>query len=86
VHPNVFANWGHRDIFCFTTFSHFRGEGTDQMTLQEKRSLSNVTAGIEVIRLNWTGWRISNSSIDEADPDRLLGFIEHLESDRYDVL
>jgi len=56
------------------------------MTLQEKRSLSNVTAGIEVIRLNWTGWRISNSSIDEADPDRLLGFIEHLEGDRYDVL
>jgi len=56
------------------------------MTLQEIRSLSNVTAGIEVIRLNRTAWRISNSSIDEGDPGRLLGYIERLESDRYEVL
>ena len=56
------------------------------MTLQEMRSLSNVTAGIEVIRLNRTAWRISNSFIDEGDPDRLLGYIERLESDRYEVL
>jgi len=58
----------------------------DQMTLQEIRSLSNVTAGIEVIRLDRTAWRISNSFIDEGDPGRLLGYIERLESDRYEVL
>ena len=58
----------------------------DQVTLQEIRSLSNVTAGIEVIRLDRTAWRVSNSFIDEGDPDRLLGYIERLESGRYEVL
>ena len=77
---------GHRDIFCFTDVSHPRGEGTDQMTLHEIHSLSNVAAGIEVIRLDRTAWRISNSFIDQGDPDRLLGYIERLESDRYEVL
>ena len=58
----------------------------DQMTLQEMRSLPNATAGIEVIRLDRTAWRISNSFIDEGDPGRLLGYIERLNSDRYEVL
>ena len=58
----------------------------DQMTLQEIRSLSNVDAGIEVIRLDRTAWRISNSSIDQGDSGRLLGYIERLANDRYEVL
>lgn len=56
------------------------------MTLQEVRSLSNVTPGIEVIRLNRTNWRISKSSIDQSDSGRLLGYIERLDSDRYEAL
>ena len=58
----------------------------DPMTLQEIRPLSNVDAGIEVIRLHRTAWRISNSFIDEGEPGRLLGYIERLENDRYEVL
>ena len=56
------------------------------MTLEEVRSPANSTAGLQVIRLNRTGWRISNSSIDERDPTGLLGYIERLERDRYEVL
>ena len=56
------------------------------MTLQDLRSLSNTTAGLEVIRLDRTNWRISNSFIDEGDSGRLLGYIERLERDRYEVL
>ena len=56
------------------------------MTLQEMRSLSNATALLEVIRLNRTGWRVSNSCIDEGDPGRVLGYVERLGSDRYEVL
>ena len=56
------------------------------MTLQEIRALSNVPAGIEVIRLDRTAWRVSNSFIDRGDPDRLLGYIERLHSGRYEVL
>ena len=33
-----------------------------------------------------TSWRISNSSIDPGDPSRLLGYIERLANDRYEVL
>ena len=58
----------------------------DQVTLHEASSLSNTTAVLEVIRLDRTGWRISNSSINEGDSHRLLGYIERLESDRYEVL
>ena len=54
------------------------------MTLQEVRSLSHSTPGIEVIRLNRTAWRISNSSIDQGDSGRLLGYIERLANDRYE--
>ena len=56
------------------------------MTLQEVRSLSHTTPGIEVIRLNRTAWRISNSPIDQGDAARLLGYIERLANDRYEVL
>ena len=56
------------------------------MTLQEARSSSKTNPGIEVIRLDRTGWRISNSSIDQGDSSRLLGYIERLDSDRYEVL
>jgi len=56
------------------------------MTLHEIRSVPNATAGIEVIRLDRTAWRISNSFIDEGEPGRLLGYIERLNSDRYEVL
>ena len=56
------------------------------MTLQEVRSPANTTAGLEVIRLDRTGWRISNSFITEGVPGRLLGYIERLDRDRYEVL
>lgn len=56
------------------------------MTLHEAGSLVNGTAWLEVIRLNRTAWRISNSSISQGDPDRLLGYIERLSSDRFEVL
>lgn len=56
------------------------------MTLHEAGSLVNGTAWPEVIRLNRTAWRISNSSISQGDPDRLLGYIERLSSDRFEVL
>ena len=56
------------------------------MTLQEVRSSANAATELEIIRLNRTGWRISNSSIYENDPRRLLGYIERLETDRYEVL
>ena len=58
----------------------------EQMTLQEVRSPANTTAGLEVIRLDRTGWRISNSFINEGVPGRLLGYIERLDRDRYEVL
>ena len=56
------------------------------MTLHEAGSLVNGTAWLEVIRLDRTGWRISNSSIGQGDPQRLLGYIERLHSDRFEVL
>ena len=56
------------------------------MTLHEAGSLVNGPAWLEVIRLNRTAWRISNSSISQGDPDRLLGYIERLSSDRFEVL
>ena len=56
------------------------------MTPQEVRSLSQTAPGIEVIRINRTAWRISNSSIDQGDSGRLLGYIERLANDRYEVL
>jgi len=56
------------------------------MTLHEVHSSANTTTGLEIIRLDRTGWRISNSSIDQGDPSRLLGYIERLDSDRYEVL
>ena len=56
------------------------------MTFHEASSLLESTAWLEVIRLDRTGWRISNSSIGQGDPDRLLGYIERLSSDRYEVL
>lgn len=58
----------------------------EQMTPQEVRSSANATTRLEVIRLDRTGWRISNSSIDEGGPGRLLGYIERLERERYEVL
>lgn len=56
------------------------------MTLQEVRSPANSTVGLEVIRLDRTGWRISNSFIKDGVPGRLLGYIERLDRDRYEVL
>ena len=56
------------------------------MTLHKPGLPSSTTDGIEVIRLNRTSWRISDSSIEEGDSDRLLGYIGRLESDRYEVL
>ena len=56
------------------------------MTLREASCLANTTALLEVIRLHRTGWRISNSSISEGDAHRLLGYVERLQSDRYEVL
>ncbi|MBC7595357.1 MAG: hypothetical protein H7288_15700 [Kineosporiaceae bacterium] len=58
----------------------------DQMTLQEVRSPEHSTAGLEVTRLDRTSWCISNSFINEGDSGRLLGYIEGLERDRYEVL
>ncbi|NYF09015.1 hypothetical protein HDC94_000171 [Leifsonia sp. AK011] len=41
---------------------------------------------LEVIRLDHSSWRISNSLIDPADHARIMGFIERLERDRFEVL
>ena len=56
------------------------------MTIHGASPLSSTNAGLEVIRLDRTGWRISDSSIDEGSSDRLLGYIERLKSDRFEVL
>lgn len=40
----------------------------------------------EVIRLSRTEWRISDPRLPDADPDRLLGYIERLARRRYEVV
>lgn len=43
-------------------------------------------AVLEVIRLDRSSWRISDSSIDEHDPRRLIGYVERVAANRYEVL
>lgn len=47
---------------------------------------ANTSIPLEVIRLDHSSWRISNSLIDPSDPARIMGFIERLERDRFEVL
>ena len=62
------------------------------MTLFASRRAPAVAASVEtatlleVVRLDRTSWRISDSSIDASDPARIMGFIERLASDRFEVL
>ena len=56
------------------------------MTLQETQAFSTKNGGLEIVRLDRTGWRVSDPTIDERDPRRLIGYIERLESNRYEVL
>ena len=43
-------------------------------------------AALEVIRLDGSRWRISDSTVNEDDSRWLLGYVERLEHDRYEVL
>ena len=45
-----------------------------------------VIAVLEVTRLNGLRWRISDSTLNEHDPCWLLGYVERLERDKYEVL
>lgn len=56
------------------------------MTLFDLPPSPATVVQLEVTRVDRASWRISDSSIDERDPRRLLGFIERLERGRYEVL
>ncbi|GGL03204.1 hypothetical protein GCM10007382_23800 [Salinibacterium xinjiangense] len=43
-------------------------------------------AVLEVIPLDGSRWRISDSMVNERDPCWLLGYVERLEHDKYEVL
>lgn len=40
---------------------------------------------LEVIRLEHSSWQISNAAMDASDPTRIMGFIERLDEDRFEV-
>lgn len=41
---------------------------------------------LEVVRIDRTSWRISSTPIEEGELPRLLGFVERLDRDRFEVL
>ena len=45
-----------------------------------------VIASLEVICLGGSRWRISDSTVNEHDSRWLLGYVERLEQDKYEVL
>lgn len=47
---------------------------------------SPTVTPLEVIRLDRSTWRISNAAVDPSDPARIMGFIERLERERFEVL
>lgn len=49
-------------------------------------SPTGVGSRLEVVRLDKTSWRVSDPSIDERGSARLLGYLERLARDRYEVL
>ena len=53
--------------------------------VQESDSRASV-ALLHVVRLNRAEWRICDTARDEGDPLRLLGYIERLARDEYEVL
>ena len=53
--------------------------------VQESDSRASV-AVLHVVRLNRAEWRICDTARDEGDPLRLLGYIERLRRDEYEVL
>jgi hypothetical protein len=52
----------------------------------EERAPESSTDRLEVIRLSWSEWRISDSRLPDSDPDRLLGYVERLSRRRYEVV
>ena len=46
----------------------------------------NTADWLEVIRIGKKDWRVSDTRRDAGDPARLLGFIERIRRDRYEVL
>lgn len=52
----------------------------------EEAGTRTSVAVLEVIRLNHKEWRISDTTRDDGDPLRLLGYIERLARDQYEVL
>lgn len=59
--------------------------GRQLWQVQEPGTRASV-AVLEVIRLNRTDWRISDTASDLDDPRRLLGYVERLARDQYEVL
>ena len=54
---------------------------------QVSESTARTTiAALEVIALGGSRWRISDSTVNEHDPRWLLGYVERLEYDKYEVL
>ncbi len=45
-----------------------------------------TAAALEVIRLNRAEWRVSDLALPGGDPLRLLGYVERLARDEYEVL
>lgn len=43
-------------------------------------------AGLDVFRIDGATWRVSDPSADMEDPRRILGYIERLSRNRYEVL
>jgi len=41
---------------------------------------------LEVVRLEHANWRISNSLLDAGEPTRVMGFIERLDHELFEVL
>ena len=56
------------------------------MTVQKMRFFSNATLELQKIHLNRPGTRILNSSLDEGETSRPLGYREGSTGDRYKVL
>ena len=68
-----------------TAFLTVRRVGRHLWRVQEAGTRSSV-AVLEVIRLNRSEWRVSDSARSDGDPLRLLGYIERLSRDEYEVL
>jgi hypothetical protein len=56
------------------------------MTILARGIVDPANDWLEVLRLDRKDWRISDARVEKSEPRRLLGYIERLRRDRYEIL